>query len=329
MKKKHFWFSVILVALCVSLYGQLGIGNGRIVGTVMDDSGKAIKGAKISAMNLTYKNTYSMTTNKKGQWSLSGLASGRYEIKVAVEGFAESQTVLDISFAQERVQKLDVTLKRTQVVVPPDEKTVKRQAYSSLVKEGNALMDQKQYSEAVAKFRQALAENPSTYAVNINVGNCLLELKENAKALEAYQGYLDGIKADKGSWNGDAQAAQVLGTIGRIHLEQQDIEKAKEYFKQAIDTFPNDEIIPYNLGEILFNQGQSAEAIEYMKTAVKLKEGWAPPYLKLGYAYLNTGEFTLALESLKKFLELAPDDPQAPAVKALIPQVEELAKKKK
>ena len=42
--------------------------------------------------------------------------------------------------------------------------------------------------------------------------------------------------------------------------------------------------------------------------------------------YLNKGKYRLAVDSLKKFVELAPDDPQAENIKNLIPKLEELIK---
>lgn len=317
---------ILLMSLGMSLHSQLGIGNGRIAGTIKDETGRPLEGARISITNMTYKNAFTRTSDRKGQWSLTGIASGRYEIKVSMEGYPDSETVLDVSFAQFLTQRLDVTLKKIAVTAKTEAPT-RDQAFALLVKEGNALYGQKRYGEAAMKYASALAANPKSYGVNINLGNCLLELRELDRALEVYRAYLAGLEEDLGGWTGNAEAAQVLATIGRIHLERQDVEKGKEYFKLAIDAFPTDAVIPYNLGEILFNQGQSAEAIEYLKMAVQLRANWAPPHLKLGYAYLNRGEFEDARRSFAKFLELSPEDLQAPAVKALLPQVEDLAKK--
>jgi regulator of sirC expression with transglutaminase-like and TPR domain len=46
----------------------------------------------------------------------------------------------------------------------------------------------------------------------------------------------------------------------------------------------------------------------------------------LGYAYLNKGEYQKAINSLKKFLELAPENPEAENIKNLIPSLEKLIK---
>jgi tetratricopeptide (TPR) repeat protein len=93
-----------------------------------------------------------------------------------------------------------------------------------------------------------------------------------------------------------------------------------------VDNFPEDETLAFNVGEIYFKQGETDKAIEYFQLAVKIKESWAPPHRQLGYAYLNKGKYKLAVDCLKKFVELVPDDPQAENIKNLIPKLEELIK---
>ena len=154
-------------------------------------------------------------------------------------------------------------------------------------------------------------------------------MKEYDRAIEAYGAFVDRIKLLNGTLSGDENVAKVLATMGKAYLDKGDIEKAKEYFKLAIDLFPSDAVLAYNLGDIYFNQGQSDKSIEYLLAAIKINEKWPPPYIKLGYAYLNKGQYREALESLKKFLELAPDDPQAAIVKDLLPKLEQLAKSEK
>ena len=48
--------------------------------------------------------------------------------------------------------------------------------------------------------------------------------------------------------------------------------------------------------------------------------------LQLGDAALNAGDTTVGLDAYKRFLELAPDDPQAPLVKQQIKQIEDSLK---
>ncbi len=195
-----------------------------------------------------------------------------------------------------------------------------------LFKEGSDLYDQEKYAEAVVKFEEFIKKNPTIYQININIGNCYREIGEYDKAIESFTKILEKIKEEKESIEGDESAAKALAGIGETYFKQGNLEKANEYFKQAIDIFPEDEALAFNVGEIYFKQGETDKAIEYFLLAVKIKESWAPPHRQLGYAYLNKGKYRLAVDSLKKFVELAPDDPRAENIKNLIPNLEELIK---
>lgn len=328
MKKVFILFATLFFGFCLLLHSQLGMGTGRMQGTVFDEEGKALQGATIKVQNVRYKNVLTTTSDKKGRWSLVGLASGPYTIAVALEGYAERKDEIMFNQVTKSAFIWDVKLwKKGEAVTEVYPAKAENEALAALLKEGNQLYGEKQYAEAVARFQQFLEKNPNIYQVHINIGNCYRETKEYDKAITAYNAYLENVVVDKGSFKADNLAATVLSSMGEISLAQGNIDKAKEYFKQAVDNFPTDEVLAYNVGEIFFKQGQTDQAFDYFNTAIKIKETWAPPYLRLGYAHLNKGQYALALENLKKFLVLAPDDPQASTIKNLIPDLEKLIKK--
>jgi tetratricopeptide (TPR) repeat protein len=319
MKKGIMLFVAIIIGFIVLLYAQLGIGTGRIQGTVFDENGKVLQGAKIKVQNETYKNFLTTTSDKRGHWSLVGLASGPYTIVVTLGGYQEKTDKIEYQEVSGQAFVWDVKL-RLEGSAPL--------ALAGLLKEGNQLYNEKQYGEAVAKFQQIMEKNPKVYQLNINIANCFREMKEYEKAIASYQTFLDRVAVDKGSLKEEPVTATVLSSMGEISLVQANPDKAKEYFKLAVDNFPTDEILAYNVAEIFFKQSQTDQAIDYFKIAIRIKESWPPPYLRLGYAYLNKGQYDLALDGLKRFLALAPEDPQAPTVRNLIPELEKLAKKK-
>ena len=90
-----------------------------------------------------------------------------------------------------------------------------------------------------------------------------------------------------------------------------------EYFEKAVDQ-TSDAIVPFNVAEIYFNQGNAAKAVEYYQVAAEYKPDWADPHLKMGYAYLNTGDLESAKTSFQKVVEVAPDSPQAQMAQAAL-----------
>jgi len=329
MKYRFLICLLAALTLNVTLYAQLGIGNGRIKGVISDESGSPVAEAEVEVINLKYDMKFRSTSDERGRWGVTGLASGWYKVTAKKEGYLDASIEFQLSLVGQRVHELDVTLRKPEAATAKGMPETKSLAIAALLKDGNELYNLQKYAEALAKFEEFLKEHPETYQVHINIGNCLFGMKEEDKAIIEYNTFLDRLKAEKGTLAGDANAATVLATIGKIHLDREEIEKAKEYFELAVETYPGDKIIPYNVGEIYFNQGQSEPAIDYLLKAVEIDEKWAPPYLKLGYAYLNRGQYKKALESLEKFLELAPDDPQAPSVTNLLPELKKLADKEK
>ena len=99
---------------------------------------------------------------------------------------------------------------------------------------------------------------------------------------------------------------------GDVLVAQQKLDEAVAYFEKAVAQ-TTDEIVPYNVAEIYFNQGDAEKAIEYYQISANYKPDWADPHLKMGFAYLNTGNMEGAKASFQKVVELAPDSPQAQA----------------
>lgn len=322
-----FFVFALIISMTPSLSAQEGRGRGRLRGTVQDEAENPIEGAKIVAQHLKYNTTFESKSDKNGNWAVAGLGTGYFRVTVSKEGYATVYHEMRISQFSKKNPPIAFTLKKIQtssINMP----AIQDEATMALFEEGNQLYEQKNYAESVVKFEQFLEKNPTIHQVNINIGNCYREMGKYDKAIAAYTIILEKVKTEEGSFEGDESAARALASIGETYVKQGDLEKASEYLRQAIDIFPEDETLAFNVGEIFFKQGETDKAIEYFKLAIRINETWAPSYRQLGYAYLNKGEYKLAVDSLKKFLELVPeDDPQVTTIKNLIPKLEELIKK--
>ena len=96
------------------------------------------------------------------------------------------------------------------------------------------------------------------------------------------------------------------------------------FFRQALDISPSNELLAYNVAEILFANQRTDEAILYYLMAVRIRADWPKPYHKLGIAYLNKGDFPKALESLRKFVAMDPQSPAAAEARQTIAAVEKI-----
>jgi tetratricopeptide (TPR) repeat protein len=320
-----FLVSVLGLSLSLTLSAQQGRGKGRLRGQVLDEVGNPIEGAKIVAQHLRYKTTFTSESDEKGSWAVMGLGTGYFRITASKEGYGTVYNEMKVSQFSKKNSPFIFTLRKIKMA-EMNMPAIQDEGSVVLFEEGNELFDQKKYAEAAAKFEEFIRQNPSVYQVYINIGNCYKEMGEYDKAIEIYTKILENVKEEKESIEGDESAARALAGMGEAYFKQGNLEKASEYFRQAIDNFPEDETLAFNVGEIFFKQGKIDKAIEYFLLSVKINESWAPPHRQLGYAYLNKGKYRLAVDSLKEFVELAPDDPQAENIKNLIPKLEELIK---
>lgn len=320
---KFFAFLSIILFLTPQLYSQEGLGKGRISGKVKDEAGNPIKDAKITAQSLKSEVKLEVSSNEKGEWAILGLGTGFWRVTATAKGYARSFVEINVRQLR-RNPPIAFILKKvatvTDMPVIEDESTVQ------LFEQGIQFFSEKKYDEAIAAFQDFLQKNPSVYQVRINIGNCYKEKGEFDKALEQYNLVIEEVKNVKADMKEDDAVAKALAATGEVYLKKEDYETAQSYLLQAIELYPKDETLAYNIGEIYFSSGKMDESIKYLEMATQIKEDWAKPYLKLGYVHLNKAEYSKSIEYFNKFLEIEPESPEAPTIKNLIPHLEKMIK---
>lgn len=91
------WMLFVISAASAQLWGQ---AVGAIVGTVIDQSGAAVPGAKVTAIREETKVSQSTMTNDSGAFVIPNLTVGTYTVEVASTGFSTksiSGITLDVS----------------------------------------------------------------------------------------------------------------------------------------------------------------------------------------------------------------------------------------
>lgn len=80
----------IILVLMAMLTSALGQSRASVVGTVTDQNGDAIKGARVEALSLRSGQSVITRTDSSGNYELRELLAGIYRIAVAGEGFANA-----------------------------------------------------------------------------------------------------------------------------------------------------------------------------------------------------------------------------------------------
>lgn len=311
---------LISFSLVSSAAGQAGRGTGRITGTVVDESGNPVAGAKVV---IQYQGdsalSFDTTTNKNGEWGFLGLGTGQWVVSVTAEGYIPTSQSTSIR-QLEANPKMTIALKRAQDIGGGP---VKDEASLQLLEKGNQLFNDRNYDEAIQVFREFQEKNPEAYQILLNIGNCYREKGEYETAIAEYNKLIE--KAPKEP-SGNEFAAKALAGIGECYLKKEDIQQAQDYFRQSIETYPDNEFLAYNVGEICFSNQKLDEAVQYFGLAANIKPDWPDPYYKLGLVYLNKAEYEPAKENLTKFLTLEPSTERSASVKSILDYLDTIKK---
>jgi Carboxypeptidase regulatory-like domain/TonB-dependent Receptor Plug Domain len=89
-------FLVSFTLIAPAVLAQGGSTTAGVVGTVADEQGNVIAGATVKATNTATNTVREITTDETGNYSLSQLPPGNYELIVALEGFTTQTLRVDL-----------------------------------------------------------------------------------------------------------------------------------------------------------------------------------------------------------------------------------------
>jgi len=102
------------------------------------------------------------------------------------------------------------------------------------------------------------------------------------------------------------------------YAQKGDAEKLVELREAAPPDLMNDPMMHYNIGAALYNAGDPDGAAEAFNRVIELDPALPDTYRFLAYCRVGNADYAGAIESLTKYLELAPDAPDRGEVEQLI-----------
>jgi tetratricopeptide (TPR) repeat protein len=120
-----------------------------------------------------------------------------------------------------------------------DSIAIQREA-RKLVREGNALYNQNNFTDASVAYKKALEKNSSYKKATYNLGNSLYQEKNYKEAIPQYNITVENAK-------NDFEKAEGYHNIGNAMLQGKNYKGAVAAFKNALRSNPNDDETRYNL----------------------------------------------------------------------------------
>jgi tetratricopeptide (TPR) repeat protein len=100
--------------------------------------------------------------------------------------------------------------------------------------------------------------------------------------------------------------------LGLIHQQRSQLDEARQRFERAIEIDPDETDAHYQLGRIARSQARPADAIKHFEQVVARDQSHAQHEIwrEIGATYLGAGQFGDARDTLERFLEHRPNDPE-------------------
>lgn len=325
---------------------------GRINGTVKDENGNPWPGVTVVIHSDDTGTTFTVKTNEKGEYSRMGVPSGVYTITFETDKFPEQVFRVRVAGGAALTQDLsfkDLLAKNPKYLEAEKKRAEAKKKFTELKTHFNAgrqaitqidtlkkelpsqpAAQQAQTKQQIAQLSQtAITELEQAQKIagpkNTNLptitGNLALAYEAAGKRDEAATAFAQAAQLDPTNPNYLLGAATNLAYAGKLEEASADCEK------MAALPGAQPAVCWRNLGVVLYNTNKLKDAVAPLQKATKADPSNAPTWFLLGNALMNTmqskmvnGKLTAVVnpgtvEAYQKYLELAPNGPEAAQAK--------------
>jgi tetratricopeptide (TPR) repeat protein len=290
---------VAVAAFAAGARAQAWRGTGRLAGRVVDESGKPVPDADVKLFLVDEHEGTTVKTNKNGEWVAAGVGAGQWQIDFSKEGYVTKQMTVSLG-PGDRKPPFDTTMK----AAPRDPNDI---IHDQLVKAAGLLKDHK-YAEARQIYEDLRQQYPKITQFLPLIARTYVEEKNYPKAIETLR---DAVSKDPDNPELKMLLANTLSQNG------QDAESNQ--ILQSIDpTKITDPATMLNIGIGLLNEKKPDDALKYFDQTVTRFPAYPDGYYYRAITNLQLGNNDKAKPDLQKFLQLAPDSPDAATARKML-----------
>jgi predicted Zn-dependent protease len=301
--------STALILLCVLFAGSVWAqskGNARINGKILDDTGKPAQDVLVRALKVGDSVPMDVKTNDKGEWTLSGLATGQWNFEFAKDGF-ESQR-MTVELTGNRNPPIDMKLTKAVAVDPNLELQEAMKKAVELQKAGKGAEARKLIEDLIAKY-------PTAYRLNAFVASTYEGEKNFDKAIEHLKIVVEKEPAD----------IDMKTYLAELYSQKGDKAEAQKILDSVDMTQVKDPTVFINSAITAINAGRADDAIATLDKLYKAFPAQANLLYYRARAYIVAKKMVEAKADLEKFVSSAPPDARELAdAKKLLEQLKDV-----
>jgi tetratricopeptide (TPR) repeat protein len=313
---QFFGTFILLISLILALPGSGQYREYYLYGKVVDTQKNPLEGVEIALRDVETSRSYSIKTNKNGEFKFAGLPHGIYKVVFKKEGYAVKEDEWKFETPQDRIQKAEIPLVTlvTQTQVQEQERLKEMQGE---VKEAAEKIREKDFDGAILLLKGVLDKNPKD-------SNALYLIGMSYARKQMYPEAIDALTLVTQL---SPKFPPAYFELAVCYQQQKDFEKALEYYQKTLDLDPNNPDAAYNSGLILFGLNRIDEALASFEKALSLRPD-DPAYLEMaGRCYINQANFEKAIEYLEKAKAGYTDQEKLKFLDDLIAKLKEQIKK--
>ena len=299
-------FILLCVLLAASASAQ-SKGNARINGKILDDQGKPAQGVLVRALKVGDSAPREVTTNDKGEWNLTGLAAGQWNLEFAKDGFDSQRMTVEIT--ANRNPPIDMKLTKAAPAVDPNvELQGAMQKAVELQKGGKSAEARQVIEEMIAKY-------PAAYRLNAFVASTYEGEKNFDKAIEHMKIVVEKEPAD----------IDMKTYLAELYTQKGSRDEAQKVLESVDMSQVKDPTIFINIAIGSINAGKPDEAVATLDKLQKQFPTQANILYYRARAYIVAKKYPEAKADLDKFVSMAaPDARELPDAKKLLEQLKDV-----
>lgn len=297
-------FAVAAALSASAVRAQDWRGKARVDGWVKDKNGQPIADATVQVSREKGGGT-STKTNKKGYWAVLGLIGGPWNIDVSAPGFEARKVSVSLSEGS-RIPPMEIVLEPA--AAPAPAAGAPRREVQAAVVEGNRLLGERRYAEARAQYQKALTLVPDSPALLKGIAQTYHGEGDRSRAIETLRKIQEL----------DPNDVENKVLLASLLLEDGKLEEGQAILGQLSAGAIKDPAVYINVGILLMNKNNAAQAQAYFTKAVELDPAQADAFYFRGLSFLNAKRNAEAKADFRKYLELKPEGSEAKEVREIL-----------